>query len=790
MSNNKTVTKIIDDHKITKSSGQNQKLYIYYVASAIQILKNVHNGTCNHMITYHNKISSSIVFCNILRIINEKIYGNRKVYIHDLLSKMSMTTRRKITNEFIESERSILCSSKILRDGVNIPIIDSICFVDPIYSTKDIVQSIGRALNLYPGKENAKIFLPIMSNSDRAFRNVTTILFALKMTDIRIIESLQLQNFGHVPKINFRVNNFVDENKTELIDFKKWNENIFNKIHNTIDEYPSMIKNLILYVDKNKCLPTNNDDILYKWCCDMKRKYIKNKLNEQCILQLELINEWKWIDVVPTIFVTNKNTNPSPIHELNNIIIHEFIRNKQFEKLSMCTDYDLNQIVRKIICNTKISKNILPCYEDHKSTIQEIIRNKQFFKLLGYIDYDSCHMKNRYICGKSLIENIFIHCKNNEIIRHVIKNNYFDSLKILAAKYGNTDIIKLLIDNNCISEHENNMDYNEYARCIEHKYINENDPIHMAVKYDNIDIVKLLIDAGINLERKNIDGNYPIHLAIKYNNIDAVKLLVDAKVNLECTDRDGNYPIHLAINGENVDIIKLLINAQINLEHADNDGNRPIHLAITGGYVDIIKLLIDTKVNLECVDENGDSPIHLAIIRDNIDIVRLLMDAKVNLEHENRDGNRPIHLAIADGYHNIDLNVNIVKLLIDAKVSLECENRDGNRPIHLAINSGNVDIIKLLYLSKINLECENKDGNRPVHISIMNLQVDTTILLINAKVNLECENKNGNNPIHLAAKYYHVQIIKLLIDAGIDQTRKDKNGKTAKEIYHANTPFK
>ena len=337
-----TITKLIKSNKMTRTDNQKQETPAQYTASAILLLKNIHDGTCNHMVTYHNKISSSVMFRNMLADINEKLYDNQELCIYDLSSNMSITTRQRIMREFRESRRGILCTSKILNEGVNIPIIDSICFVDSRSSTIDIIQSIGRALRLYPGKERAKIFVPVLTTNDNAYDNITKILLALKTTDDRIIESFRFPKLKRVSKINFRVSEYVTENKIEMIDFKTWNENIFNRIHETIDEYPLMIKKLKTYVKINKCLPTVQDGELYKWCNDMRRKYNKNKLNEECILELESIRGWIWHDT-------------SYIFSMWNKYVKEKIEFMRVWEIIRALHYDVNVAKESILYkNTKI----------------------------------------------------------------------------------------------------------------------------------------------------------------------------------------------------------------------------------------------------------------------------------------------------------------------------------------------------------------------------------------------------------------------------------------------------
>ncbi|CAH6419712.1 Helicase [uncultured virus] len=88
--------------------------------------------------------------------------------------------RKEILRKFERSQLGILCSVKVLQEGISLPYVDSVYFVEPRSSEIDIVQMIGRALRLYKDKTLATILLP------RTMLKYGQILKTLVMMDSRL----------------------------------------------------------------------------------------------------------------------------------------------------------------------------------------------------------------------------------------------------------------------------------------------------------------------------------------------------------------------------------------------------------------------------------------------------------------------------------------------------------------------------------------------------------------------------------------------------------------------------
>jgi predicted helicase len=78
---------------------------------------------------------------------------------------------------FVESHAAVVTSTPWLKEGEDVPCIDCIVFGDKMQSGIDIIQTIGRALRWFPGKEMATIILPIAEGeANKAARSIQTII--------------------------------------------------------------------------------------------------------------------------------------------------------------------------------------------------------------------------------------------------------------------------------------------------------------------------------------------------------------------------------------------------------------------------------------------------------------------------------------------------------------------------------------------------------------------------------------------------------------------------------------
>ena len=86
-------------------------------------------------------------------------------------------------------------------------------------------------------------------------------------------------------------------------------------------------------------------------------------------------------------------------------------------------------------------------------------------------------------------------------------------------------------------------------------------PLHIAARYGQRELLELLLDAECGKQAKDAKNNLghtPLHLAIRTQNTELVKLLLDAGCNKAARTKMGNTPLHHAISEQNKELVKLL----------------------------------------------------------------------------------------------------------------------------------------------------------------------------------------------------------------------------------------
>ena len=89
-------------------------------------------------------------------------------------------------------ERGVLSNARCLSEGVDVPSLDGVAFIDPRSSQVDIIQAVGRAIRLSPDKKAGTIVLPVFiaagENAEDTieasnFKPIWDVLNALKAHD-------------------------------------------------------------------------------------------------------------------------------------------------------------------------------------------------------------------------------------------------------------------------------------------------------------------------------------------------------------------------------------------------------------------------------------------------------------------------------------------------------------------------------------------------------------------------------------------------------------------------------
>jgi predicted helicase len=98
-----------------------------------------------------------------------------------------------------DGERGLLANARCLAEGVDVPTLDSVAFIDPRRSEVDIVQAVGRAIRLSSDKTVGTLVIPVFIDTeegpavalgDSAFKPVWDVIKALRSHDEELAEEL------------------------------------------------------------------------------------------------------------------------------------------------------------------------------------------------------------------------------------------------------------------------------------------------------------------------------------------------------------------------------------------------------------------------------------------------------------------------------------------------------------------------------------------------------------------------------------------------------------------------
>jgi superfamily II DNA or RNA helicase len=173
------------------------------------LYKAIANGETAKAISFHNAKKSASNFALCLEYLaNTKKLANQP-YITTIFGDNNSSERAERIDNFKNAESGLIANVQVLSEGVDIPLIDTVYFVDPKSSVVDIVQAVGRALRKPQGLETkvAKIIIPFRVPAgitsldevdwDSTLQTFHEVLQAMRSQDQRLADEVnQINLFG------------------------------------------------------------------------------------------------------------------------------------------------------------------------------------------------------------------------------------------------------------------------------------------------------------------------------------------------------------------------------------------------------------------------------------------------------------------------------------------------------------------------------------------------------------------------------------------------------------------
>ena len=169
------------------------------LAAHIGLAKATKDYNLKRTISFHSRIKSADQFATdhkkILDWLPDTHKPSGETWTGTISGAMNTGDRRKLINQLSldgENRHALLTNARCLTEGVDVPSLDGVAFIDPRSSQVDIIQAVGRAIRKSKNKEIGTIVLPVLiptdsdaehALEDTAFKPIWAILNALKSHD-------------------------------------------------------------------------------------------------------------------------------------------------------------------------------------------------------------------------------------------------------------------------------------------------------------------------------------------------------------------------------------------------------------------------------------------------------------------------------------------------------------------------------------------------------------------------------------------------------------------------------
>ena len=176
------------------------------LAAHISVVKAMREYDLRKFISFHNRVSNAAEFSKRLpEVVEWMPEGDRpagNLICHHVSGAMPTGQREAILNGIRNSppnSRFLISNARCLGEGIDVPSLDGVVFIDPRRSQVEIIQALGRAIRKSPNKKTGTVVLPVFVDTSAdakkavagsAFKPIWNVLRALRAHDDILGETL------------------------------------------------------------------------------------------------------------------------------------------------------------------------------------------------------------------------------------------------------------------------------------------------------------------------------------------------------------------------------------------------------------------------------------------------------------------------------------------------------------------------------------------------------------------------------------------------------------------------
>jgi len=370
---------------------------------------------------------------------------------------------------------------------------------------------------------------------------------------------------------------------------------------------------------------------------------------------------------------------------------------------------------------------------------------------------------------------------------------------MFAARYGQTDAARLLIERGADVQHrDNNGDRpmlwaaDKGAADIISMFLDAGDtadspldpyghsPLYKAALWGHAPAVEVLLAAAANPNSIAQSDETPLHAATRYGFAEVVTLLLKAGANPNSAESVfGQTPVHQAASDDTAEALAALLDGGGDAERPDRDGRTPLFLAAETGRPETASLLLDRGVDADTTDSRGLSAFAMA--------------AGVSKKPKRRDDYRDVLVALANHVSKLDEAFteaiwggydSVALTLAERGAKATAKDSSGRSALAGAAAYGSPATFDLALAKGASVEA---DGVSALLASATAGRLDSVTRLLGLGVPADGRGSDGITALMTAAVEGHIDIVTLLVERGAEHDPRDASGASIEDMMSLRT---
>lgn len=271
---------------------------------------------------------------------------------------------------------------------------------------------------------------------------------------------------------------------------------------------------------------------------------------------------------------------------------------------------------------------------------------------------------------------------NKEIVEFLI-NNGCDPTRIFSNKNGKRNLVCFACESNSPETLSYLLEKNLDAEFVSF----DGPPLIIAAKYGNAELIPILLNHGVIPNSYDMNGTSAIMWAAKNGLITALPPLLQANANINKQNKFGETALSLALDSNQFACIVYLLSKGASTKGLKKS---PIIVAAENNNTMLLQQFVKVGVDINSQDKNGISCMHVIVDQRNINSVRTLFETGASLDLQDNRGLSPLFYAV------LNRDIEMISLLLELGANVNLIDKSGQTVLMRSVLNGNYDMVKIL----------------------------------------------------------------------------------------------